>query len=387
MKMMSKRFALLALVAVLPAACSEVNPTGPSTSFGAPVAGGPANGTQYRFNEQPITLTITNVARTNASATVTYTVEVAANSNFSPVAQTKTGVAESSTGTTTVTFTGLTGNTTYFWRWKAVIDGVTGQPSPSASFFVRPQVVLGTPEPEQPAASSDVYDPRPTFTVRNGSRTGPVGAITYEFQVSTSAAFATIVASRTGVAEASTRTSWQPAADLPEGTLFWRARAVDATNDERSSYTNGITFNRKQGIDLTKVVYHVGPPIYQFEETAVITDAYHTASELCIFHTRLGLWPATDFFGVGPILEGNQQIFALINGTWHSGSADWYRPGQACKVVDENIGADSFMGTQPLSSWRPRPGEVFGVMATTPARMYPAMKTYDERSNVRLITW
>jgi hypothetical protein len=380
------RFALLGLVALLPAACSEVNPAGPSVSFAAPISSGPANGTTYRFNQQPIVVSINNSVKTG-SATVKYKVELATSNTFATITQTVNDIAETAGATTQVTLPALGGNVTYFWRWRAIVDGVTGEPSSAQSFFVRPQVVLGVPEAEQPAASSEVYNPTPTFTVRNGTRTGPVGTITYDFEVSTVATFATTVVRRTGVVEASTRTSWTPTSDLPEGTLYWRARAVDSTNDEVSPYTGGVRFERKRGIDLTKVIYHLGPNMTTFEETAVITDAYHRDGQLCIFHTRLGLWPATDFFGVGPILEGNQQIFALINGVWHSGSADWYRPGQACKAVDENIGADSFVGKEPIASWRPRAGEIFGVMATTPARAWPAMKTYDERSNVVLIPW
>ena len=108
--------------------------------------------------------------------------------------------------------------------------------------------------------------------------------------------------------------------------------------------------------------------------------------ERYVFHTQLGSWPATDFFEFGPILEGNQFIFANINGVWHGGAADWYRPGQACKGVDDNIGRDSF-SVGPLSNWVPRPGEVFGIAATTPSRLYPGFKTLDHRSDVALIVW
>jgi hypothetical protein len=56
-------------------------------------------------------------------------------------------------------------------------------------------------------------------------------------------------------------------------------------------------------------------------------------------------------------------------------------------VTAQSIGADAFYGREPLGSWVPRPGEVFGVMASTPARAWPSMRTVDERSNVVLIRW
>jgi len=380
------RFAVFGLAALIPVACSDVNPSGPSVSFTAPTASGPSNGSSYRFNQQPITLTINNAVRSGA-AVATYNVEVATNSSFATIVQTKDGIAEGAGSTTTVQISGLTGGATYFWRWRAVVDGVVGQPSQTLSFAVSARVILGVPDAEQPQANTEVYTATPTFTVRNGSRSGPIGSITYDFEVSTVSTFATTVAKVSGIPEGNTRTSWTPTAQLPEASLFWRARSVDATNGEVSPYTNPVRFDRKEGIDLTKVIYQLGPDMTTFEETAVITDAYHSDGQLCIFHTRLGLWPVTDFFDAGPILEGNQEIFVNIGGQWYAGSADWYRPGQACKNVDEGIAADSFVGKFPISTWRPQPGEVFGVMATTPARAYPAMKTYDERTNVKLIKW
>jgi hypothetical protein len=386
---MNNRMSVLLVLGTLgfTAACDSSNPNTPAAvSFTAPRAQGPSNSALFRFNDQPITLTIHNAARTGP-ATVTYTVELATSDAFSTIYRTIEGVAEGAGTTTTVTVGNLPGATTFFWRWRTVIDGVTGEASSPGSFFVRPQVILGVPDAEQPAANRDIYTPRPTFTVRNGTRTGPVGPITYTFEVSTVNTFATVVTRATGVAEGNVRTSWTPASDLPEATLYWRARAIDVENDEAGPWTTGIRFERKRGIDLTQVVYQWGANITNWAETSEITSAYHRDGQLCIFHTKLGIWPVQNFFDAGPILEGNQQIFALIGGTWYSGSADWYRPSQACKTVDNLIGPDSFPGANPIGNWRPQPGEIFGVMATTPARMWPYMKTLDERSNVVLIQW
>ena len=38
-------------------------------------------------------------------------------------------------------------------------------------------------------------------------------------------------------------------------------------------------------------------------------------------------------------------------------------------------------------SFEVKPGEVFGLMVTTPARAWPDMRTLDERSNVVLVRW
>jgi len=136
----------------------------------------------------------------------------------------------------------------------------------------------------------------------------------------------------------------------------------------------------------------MGPKnIGQWEHTATITEAYWVPDQLCIFHTRLGIWPGVPFFGDrATLVEGNQWVFAKINEQWYGGAADWYRPSQACKGVGANsIGRDAFYlpSQEPLHSWVPRSGETVGVMSTTPARMWPDMRTYDERTDVRIIRW
>jgi hypothetical protein len=141
------------------------------------------------------------------------------------------------------------------------------------------------------------------------------------------------------------------------------------------------------GIDLRQVTYLKGPDVSGWPETGTITEAYVRDGQLCIFHSRLGAWPAGPFFDdPGPIVEGNQWIIVNIDGRWYAGAGDWYRPGQACKSVDANIAHDAFQA-EPLASWTPQSGEVFGVMSSTPARLWPSMRTIDERTNVAMVRW
>ena len=124
-------------------ACGTSNPTRPSTTFTAPISNGPANGTNFNFNQQPITLTIVNAVHTGPAPT--YNVDVASNADFSNVVFSQQGIPEGAGGTTTVTVSSLAGNTTYYWRWRAVLDGVEGEPSGTQSFFVKPNIVLNAP--------------------------------------------------------------------------------------------------------------------------------------------------------------------------------------------------------------------------------------------------
>jgi hypothetical protein len=86
-------------------------------------------------------------------------------------------------------------------------------------------------------------------------------------------------------------------------------------------------------------------------------------------------------------VQGNQWMFAFINGRWYGGAARWFRPGQACKGINNDPFAGTFYmdGSEPLRSYVPQPGDTIGLMATTPNRFYPSMFTRAERTNVVLV--
>ena len=145
-------------------------------------------------------------------------------------------------------------------------------------------------------------------------------------------------------------------------------------------------------IDLNNVTVVLGPAaVGQWPQTSTVTGTVSVEHSLCIYHTKLGQWPSGQFFDdPNTRVEGNQWVIANIGGRWYAGAADWYRPGQACKdVTADTIGHDAFYNPawEPLRSWVPAVGEAFGLFATTPARMWPNMKSLDERSNVVIAYW
>jgi hypothetical protein len=388
---------VLGVCALAVSAC-DTTTGAPSMSFAAPQASQPASGAIYQFAQQPITLKIANAPRTGTSAVV-YKVEVATADTFASPVFSRDDVPEGGDGVTSVQLPPLAGNATYYWRARAVVDGVSGEPGAAANFVVRPNIVLDPPQPASPASGSVTSAARPVFTVTNAGRSGAVGPVTYEFQVATSSAFSggSVVASAS-VAEQPSQTSWTPANDLPEGILFWRARAIDPQNAVSSAFAAPASFERKafgapgDQIDLSTVTVVLGlTSIGRWPATAVVTDTVAGPGALCIYHTKLGVWPRVTFFGdPGTLAEGNQWIFANIGGRWYGGAGHWYRPGQACKDVDANsvAGGTFYQDTsEPLRSWVPRFGETFAVMSATPARFYPDKRTVDERSNVVLERW
>jgi len=377
---------VLTVVCTLAAAgCTSNNAARPSVSFAAPIAQQPANGTTYNFNQQPVRLQITNSVKTGDKAT-TYGVEVSTSNAFTSTAVKMDGIAEGSGGTTFVDLPSLAGNTTYFWRWRATVDSITGEPSATQSFFVRPNVTIAAPVQQSPSANQTVFTARPPFVTTNAVVTGPAGAISYDFQVSTSAAFSSLTASAT-VPQGSGTTTWTPASDLPENNYFWRVRARDPANSVDGPFSGAVAFTRKFGVDLATVNYGPYPNISNWPQTGRMTSASKVNDVVCTEFTTTVTWPSAPFLGDPSVqVVGNQWVFVLINGVWNGGAGHWLRPGQFCKTeYDEAFFVDAF--PPPLRNIVLHSGALFGVAVSTPARFYPNDRTLDHRTDVVMITW
>lgn len=378
-------------LAVIVAVSCDVAPSGPSVSFSAPLSQGPAPNTSYGFAQQPVTLTIANAARSGA-ATVTYDVEVSTSDTFASVAVTMAAVPETPGGLTAVTLPALEGGRAYFWRSRAVVNGTVGAYSPAGTFVVRPPITIQAPEVLNPADQGRVFTGRPTFTARNAVRSSEAGVLTYEFQVSTAASFSPLAASG-AVVEGVNETSWTPAVDLPLGHFYWRVRASDPVNQVTGPFSTAPVFERRPAtgdfFDLSTATIVLGSgDVANWPVAAQVTSASANASEICIDHPALLSWPGTVFFDDPAVLvQGNQWMFAFINGRWYGGSGRWYRPGQPCKGINNDPFSGTFYmeTTEPLRSYVPRVGDTIGLMSTTPNRFWPSMSTLNRRTNVVLV--
>lgn len=132
--------------------------------------------------------------------------------------------------------------------------------------------------------------------------------------------------------------------------------------------------------------------IADWPQTSTISDVVIDASgSICIYHSKLGQWPAVDTFGLGEnTTEGNYWFVAGIGDSfWFIFPFHWYRPGQACKSISmTNTGLESGVGgsTTPLTYWTPCSGSIVGVVASTPGRM-GAQGPTQERSDIFWIQW
>jgi hypothetical protein len=397
---------LAAMCTILASACSHSNPAQPSAgagtngntaltgSVGAPRPLTPGNNASIRNSDQPVTLAVRNGVSTKPGAV--YTIEVATDAGFSAKVQTKDSIAEGANGQTSVKLDPLPAAKDYYWRARLTAGGTIGVFGATSKFTVGPAIAINAPIAVAPVAGAATSG-QPTFTVTNATRTGPVGSIFYRFDVSTTGTFATIAITST-VLEGAGQTSFTPATGLAANTTyFWRATALDPTNDVSSPASTTLSFITSMVIDLTKVVYLKGPDLSTWKQTGQITSIEQDGSgaaggPMCIAFTDPG-WPDAKWiyggndpnFGV----YGNQWYFANINGTWYGGPGEWlYRGAAVCKAGQgtTTIGPDSGFGP-PFSNWVPKPGELVGYAVSASARALPAMATVQERTDVVLRPW
>lgn len=407
---------LVAAASILSACDSVVeksrNPTspliaGPIAGVGitAPGLSQPTSGSKFAVDQQPVTLVIQN-SETNGERTVYYAFEVASDRSFATLLVSQDAVPAGTGGFTSFKLpSALAPERTYYWRSQARDGANSSEYSNITEFQIFTPVVLQAPALLSPINSERASSRTPELAWTNATRTGPAGAITYTLQLSTDEGFSNVVAFWT-VGESATRTVTTVPTTLNYDTrYFWRARAVEAS--VTGPWSSSQTFftptapvvvppppppggtDASDELDLRTVTILLGPSNFSsWPVTSQMTSTRQGNGELCTFHTMLGQWPHTDFFGdPSTQVEGNQWVFANIGGRWYGGAGDWYRPNQACKGNNAaEIGHDAF-SMEPLHSWVPVPGELYGLAASTPARAWPAMATLDQRTNTVLRRW
>lgn len=413
--------ALVASASIL-SACDQViqkssNPTspiiaGPIAGVGitAPASSQPTTETRFAVDQQPVSLVVQN-STTNGVRTIYYAFEIAAEQTFATPLVSQDGIAAGSAGFTTFRLpSALAPERTYYWRSQARDGANTSDWSNVLAFTVFTPVVLQAPVLTSPINSSRVTSRTPDFDWNNAARTGPAGAVTYAIQLATDEGFTAVVASWTQPEGSSRTSTTSPFTLTYDARYYWRVRAQEAsvTGPWSSAQTflapatpvvtpppsggGGGSTDPSDQLDLRTVTIVLGPPAFStWPVASIMSSAQQGNGELCTYHSKLGVWPHVDFFGEPATqVEGNQWVFANIGGRWYGGAADWYRPSQACKAVTAaEIGADAFYnpGLEPLHSWVPRVGELFGVAASTPARAWPNMATLDQRTNTVLLRW
>ena len=231
-------------------ACSDnsqpSSPSGVTASVAAPRPVSPANTSQIKNVDQPATLVVQNAVSTQTGAT--YTFEVATDPGFAAKVQIKDTVAEGSGGQTTVKLDTLTPNRDYYWHARATSGGTAGLFGTVYRFTIGPAVTIDPPVPVGPLSGTTTQG-WPAFVVNNSTRSSGAGAVAYRFEISTTNSFSSIIVTAT-VPEQASRTSFTPSsnqAPASQTPLFWRATAIDQTNNISSpaSAVQNITYGRQ----------------------------------------------------------------------------------------------------------------------------------------------
>ena len=221
-------------------AAKSSNPTAPSVAgpipgvnITAPALLEPAQGFKFKENEQPIRLVVAN-ATSSGVRPLSYTFEVAADAGFNTKVFSRAGVAPGD-GNTSVQIDRLEIGRSYYWRAWAE-DGANTGAIASAGFEIFPKPAVTPPAALAPANDETVNTSTPALKVQNASFVGPIGWLSYEFQVATDEAFTRLVAA--GIVNQGTGETTFSSTPLAAGTLhFWRVRASDGENSSGWSPT------------------------------------------------------------------------------------------------------------------------------------------------------
>ena len=140
--------ACTALVWAVATACtSPIGPVGAVTVSTA-VAISPANGAFITNSAQPVTLTVRNAFVSDPSVAVRYAFEVAADSAFAAVVQTR-DVAQAP-DSTSAKLDSLPSNSDYYWRVRTVAGDLRSDYTTALKFTIGP--AAGPPLPQRTSA-------------------------------------------------------------------------------------------------------------------------------------------------------------------------------------------------------------------------------------------
>lgn len=226
--------AALAALAVGCESQKSSNPTSPSVAgpipgvnITAPVLLEPSAGARIRAQDQPLTLLIEN-ATTNGERPISLTFEIATDTDFNNRVFARENISPGPNGRTSLRLPdALAADRTYYWRARALDGANTGPFSNPVGFQIYTPVELQAPTPLAPVGDIKLATRRPEFSVRNSVRSGPVGAVTYVFEISENQTF-TVVEAVVTLSEQPVETRFTIAQELKTSQrYFWRARASD----------------------------------------------------------------------------------------------------------------------------------------------------------------
>jgi len=383
-----------------PASTASVTDANTGVTVTTPQPLTPTTNQQFKYSEQPLTLTVKNAISSGATG-LTYSFEVATDAGFASKVYTKEGVPEGANGQTAQLIDKLAGDRNYFWRSRVTSGSTVGPNSNARGFNVGPEVVIQAPVLVSPAQNGTASG-SPAFVVNNAARTGPAGTIFYRFEVSNAASFNPIVFTST-VAEqggGQTSVSWTVPTGTPAGTFFWRVQASDPSNAVTSALSAVFSFTY-QPFDMRQAIIVDSPPDLGFwAESAKITSIEFSPEAFLVdFDRRNGpdRWRDLSFGDGGPgTIQYTLGMCLNINRQWYCSAVVQFWHGRELSAstppsyVARNWFYDSRWGA--MQGYQPSNGEIVGLFAGTGNirdKAYPrgACPQICERTNVAMVPW
>jgi hypothetical protein len=382
----------------------------PGIEISAPKMLEPTSGTKISVEKQPVTLLIEN-AGSNGPRPLSYSFDIATDTGFSNVVFTRDGIAPGEGGRTSLRLTdALATGHTYYWRVRAQDGANAGPYATPAAFTIFTPIVIDVPGLTAPAPNATVLNIRPTFTITNAPRSGPVGAISYLIELADSDSFANKVATWS-VAEAPNQTTTPSPADLTYSKVYyWHVRAYDATTLGPWSNTQAFQMLAEpapvyvpptapapggpapgDAINLNTVIIHNSPNVASWPATTKLTRLNLMPSGAHAEFSAQSYWPEVVPPGWSGGLQWTLWIVLNINGQWHaSGCIEYWKGLYESGGPVSGYAKDWYYDPirwGPMAGHQPAPGEQVGFLVTSGDARNNGPSSVRERSNVVIVSF
>jgi hypothetical protein len=381
----------------------------PGIEISAPKMLEPTPGIKISIEKQPVTLLIEN-AGSNGPRPLSYSFDIATDTGFASLVFSREGIPQGEGGRTSLRMTDtLATGHTYYWRARAQDGANTGPYATPSAFTIFTPIVIDVPGLTAPAPNSTVLTIRPTFTIANAPRSGPVGAITYLFELADSDSFANKAATWSAAETANLTTTTSPV-DLAYGKVYyWHVRAYDPTTLAPWSNTQAFQMLAEpapvyiptpgpsgpapnDGINLGTAIIHNSPgDVASWAVTTTLTRLDLMPSGAHAEFGKQASWPEVVPPGWSGGIQWTLWIVLNVNGQWHaSGCIEYWKglyesggpvSGYARDWYYDPIRWGAMAGHQPA------PGEQVGFLVTSGDARNNGPSSVRERSNVVLVSF
>jgi hypothetical protein len=383
----------------------------PGVDISAPKMLEPIPGAKISIEKQPVTLLIEN-AGTSGVRPLSYSFDIATDAAFTSKVFSRDGIAQGDAGRTSLRMSdALASGHTYYWRARAQDGANAGPYAAPAAFDVFTPIVIDVPGLMSPAPNTTVLNPRPTFTITDAPRSGPVGAITYLIELADGDAFTNKAATWTA-AETPNQTVLTSPVDLISGKVYyWHVRAYDPTTLGPWSPTQAFqmvtvappVFNPGpnptpggpapgDAINLSQAIIHNSPTdVPGWPVTTTLTRLDLMPSGAHVEFGKLNVWPEVVPPGWAGGLQYTLWIVLNINGQWHaSGCIEYWRGlyenGGPVNQYALNWYFDPIRWA-PMTGHQPAVGEQVGFLVTSGDARNNGPSSVRERSNVVIVSF